>query len=316
MKFDNRSNSIEATDRWLFKETKGRSALDKIILQSVKLIYIGLRIMIRIIIGEAGRDKLWTDKKITFRGFLYKFIEFLRLDNYLLIVFNSPKHNFKFGSRITRKVNNFLIQDVFNGMNFHEEEIIERFTPKEGDIVIDVGPAFGLYTILASRSIGSRGQVFAIEPQPEIFKMLNCNIKLNKLLNVTTLNYAAYSKEIKLKLYNSYSIIQERAGKNNSDFIEVNGNTLDYLMFQNKIKEVNWIKIDVEGAELEVLKGAHNILSKSKDIALLIEIHNLSEGNNLYDDIMNLLKSYNFKQEFEKVYENGERHIIVRKQQL
>ena len=146
--------------------------------------------------------------------------------------------------------------------------------------------------------------------------MLNCNIKLNKLLNVTTLNYAAYSKEIKLKLYNSYSIIQERAGKNNSDFIEVNGNTLDYLMFQNKIKEVNWIKIDVEGAELEVLKGAHNILSKSKDIALLIEIHNLSEGNNLYDDIMNLLKSYNFKQEFEKVYENGERHIIVRKQQL
>ena len=147
MKFDNRSNSIEATDRWLFKETKGRSALDKIILQSVKLIYIGLRIMIRIIIGEAGRDKLWTDKKITFRGFLYKFIEFLRLDNYLLIVFNSPKHNFKFGSRITRKVNNFLIQDVFNGMNFHEEEIIERFTPKEGDIVIDVDLIWTLYHI-------------------------------------------------------------------------------------------------------------------------------------------------------------------------
>ena len=40
-------------------------------------------------------------------------------------------------------------------------------------------------------------------------------------------------------------------------------------------QDINWIKIDVEGAEFEVLKGATNVLSKSKDIALLIEIHNL-----------------------------------------
>ena len=64
------------------------------------------------------------------------------------------------------------------------------------------------------------------------------------------------------------------------------------------------------GSELEVLKGAHNILSKSKDIALLIEIHNISEGNNFYEDIMNLLKIYNFKKEFEKIHVTGERHII------
>jgi FkbM family methyltransferase len=51
--------------------------------------------------------------------------------------------------------------------------------------------------------------------------------------------------------------------------------TWDYLLQSNQIGEeqVNWIKIDVEGAEFEVLKGATNILSKSKDIALLIEVH-------------------------------------------
>ena len=49
-----------------------------------------------------------------------------------------------------------------------------------------------------------------------------------------------------------------------------------------KHEQVNWIKIDVEGAEYEVLKGATNILSKSKDIALLIEIHNLTTYNTLY----------------------------------
>ena len=96
-------------------------------------------------------------------------------------------------------------------------------------------------------------------------------------------------------------------------FIEVNADTLDNILSYAGIKvdNVNWIKIDVEGAELEVLKGAHNILSKSKDIAILIEVHNIAEGRSLYENIMDLLKTYNFKIEFEKIYEGGERHIIV-----
>jgi hypothetical protein len=69
----------------------------------------------------------------------------------------------------------------------------------------------------------------------------------------------------------------------------------------------------VEGAEYEVLKGATNMLSKSKDISLLIEIHNLSQGANLYKPILKLLDSYHFRIDFEKAYDSGERHIIARK---
>jgi ferredoxin-fold anticodon binding domain-containing protein len=58
------------------------------------------------------------------------------------------------------------------------------------------------------------------------------------------------------------------------------------------------------------------ILSKSKDLTLLIEIHNIDEEKNLYREIIDLLTNYNFKIEFEKIYEHGERHIIVRKQQV
>jgi FkbM family methyltransferase len=314
--FDNMNNPSIGTGRWLLEKTKGDGPFDRFILNLIKLSYVFLRILFRIMLGKVRRDKLWNDRKITFHSFLYKAIEFLRLENHLLLVFDVPKHNFKFNTRITRKVNNLLIHDVVKGMSFHEEELIKQFTPKTGDVVIDVGAAFGLYTILASKKVGITGKVFAIDPQPDTFKMLNKNIKLNKLKNVTSLNCAIHSTETRLKLYSNYSIIGERAGKNNSDFIVVNCNTLDKLVFQSgEIKEVNWIKIDVEGAELEVLKSAHNILQNSKDIAILIEIHNISNGENHYDQIIELLAKYNFKVEFEKIYDNGERNIIVRKQQ-
>ena len=149
------------------------------------------------------------------------------------------------------------------------------------------------------------------------------------MTNVIALNYAAYSKEDKIKLYllskgeessytKFYTVMTERAG-NEKKYVEVKANTLDYLLQSTGIKheDVNWIKIDVEGAEFDVLKGATNILSKSKDISLLIEIHNLSTYNTtLYEPIKEFLNSYNFKIEFENVVYTGERHIIARKQQL
>ena len=75
-------------------------------------------------------------------------------------------------------------------------------------------------------------------------------------------------------------------------------NSLDNILIKEcGTKNVNWIKIDFEGAELEVLKGAHNILSNSKRIKLQIEIHGV---NKLYEPIVRLLNSYGFKILFEK----------------
>ena len=90
-------------------------------------------------------------------------------------------------------------------------------------------------------------------------------------------------------------------------FVNVDANTLDNIIHSEGIKaeDVKWIKIDVEGAEYEVLKGAKSILSKSSNISLLIEIHNLSIDNTtLYEPIKELLNSYNFKIESEKVASN------------
>lgn len=294
---------------WLLRELRGANLYDSCVLFSLKAIYLGLRVVLRLFLGKEGRNKFCLKRRINFDDFLYGAVEFFRLDNSILVVFTSPKYGYKFYSRITRNVNNFLIHDVYRSMVDHEEDIVEQFRPKTGDIVIDVGAAFGFYTIMAAKKVGQQGRVVAIEAQPDSFEMLNKNIKLNRLANIATLNYAVYSKRTTLKLYGSYSIIQERAGQSLQSYIEVSADTLDNLLRQMGIDEVNWIKVDVEGAELEVLKGAVGILSRSRDIALFVEVH----SQDLVRPILELCESYGFRVEFEKTYENGSSHLLLKK---
>ena len=294
---------------WLLKETKGVKTLDKCVLYSLKVIYLGLRILLRIVLGKKRRDRIFIEQGFDFNTFLYKVFKTLRIGNSMLLKISVPKYDYKFYCRINRE------DLVF--MTNHEDDIIEHFTPKQGDIVVDIGAHMGRYTIISSKRVGTNGKVVAIEAHPGNFEMLNRNIKLNQLTNVIPLNYAVYSKETKIKLYlpeedSGYTIyntiMSNRAGTEDK-FVEVNANTLDYLLQLKGITDVNWVKIDVEGAEFEVLKGAHNVLSNSKDISLLIEVH----GKDTYEPIIESLRSYNFKIDFEKTYENGEKHIIALK---
>jgi FkbM family methyltransferase len=296
---------------WLLKETKGVKTLDKCVLYSLKVIYLGLRILLRIVLGKKRRDRIFIEQGFDFNTFLYKVFKTLRIGNSMLLKISVPKYDYKFYCRINRE------DLVF--MTNHEDDIIEHFTPKQGDIVVDIGAHMGRYTIISSKRVGTNGKVVAIEAHPGNFEMLNRNIKLNQLTNVIPLNYAVYSKETKIKLYvpgeesgyTVYNTIMSNRTGNEDKFVEVNANTLDYLLQLNQIREeeVNWIKIDVEGAEFEVLKGATNVLSKSKDIALLIEIH----GPDNYIPVVEFLNLYNFKIEFEKNHESGDKHIILRK---
>jgi FkbM family methyltransferase len=297
---------------WLLKESEGVTALDKLVLFFVKFIYLSLRVVLRIVLGKKKGDRLYIKRGLDFGDFWNKFFKYLRRNNRKLLKFKMSKYGFEFYCR-----NN---KDDFKVMTIHEDDIIERFLPKDGDIVVDIGAHIGLYTIISSKRVGFNGKVIAIEAHPENFEILNRNIQLNHLTNVIALNYAAYSEEERLKLYlpsgesgfTKYNTIMPKFAKRDEKFVEVTANTLDNLLQSNGIRAVNWIKIDVEGAEFEVLKGAHNVLSESKDIALLIELH--GSPYEYRPKIEEFIKLYNLKIEFERSYqENGSMHIIVKK---
>ena len=124
-------------------ELRGAKLFDKCVLSCIKGAYFAIRAIFRLFLGREKRDKFCLKYNFNFEDFLYGATEFLRLDKSLLVVFSSPKHDYKFYSRITRKVNNFLIHDVYTSMVDHEEDIVQQFSPKKGDTVIDVGAAFG-----------------------------------------------------------------------------------------------------------------------------------------------------------------------------
>ena len=321
---------IKTLTHWLSEEPVANTipsfyTLDKIMNFFIKIFYVIIRILTRVILGKKRREnlqfyrKLSSTVKVNFSFYLfmyfYKLINILRLGNPSLIKIYVPKHNFKVYCPAT--------VDDFINMTTREEEIIEHFNPKKNDIVIDVGAHLGRYSLISAKRVDKDGKVISIEANPLVLEKLKKNLELNQLTNTTSLNLAVFSEKTKIKLFfpteglknTIYNTVISDRSINSERFIEVNTDTLDNILHENDIKyeDVNWIKIDVEGAELEVLKGASNVLSKSKDISLLIEIHNLSDGKNLYNPIMDLLNNYNFKIEFEKIHSTSERHLIVRK---
>jgi FkbM family methyltransferase len=260
--------------------------------------------------GKKRRDKYFVEHGLDFPTFTYRLLRKFGLDRTMLLLIDMPKLGYKFFCRINR--------DDFLFMTNHENEVMEHFKPNSGEIVVDVGAHIGLYSLIAAKKVGASGKVIAIEPDPENFRILRKNIVLNQSMNIDALECAAYSAKERLKLFlpeleqgrTIFNTVMQERGKTSVNFLEVEANTLDNILESKNIKEVNWIKIDVEGAELEVLKGASKTLSSNKNTTFVIEIH----GSEIYGEVLGFLDRYNIEVLFEKSNDKGDwRHLIAKK---
>ena len=136
------------------------------------------------------------------------------------------------------------------------KQIISKF--RVGDAV-DVGAGFGLYTLILSKCLGDRGSVLSIEPDGSYYSFLAENIALNKCRNVTPLNVAAWSKTSKLSIRRHVfgGPIEDSMGEPTEGLIVAK--PLDEIFTECSI-EPRLVKIDVEGAEYEVLRGMESTL--------------------------------------------------------
>lgn len=156
-------------------------------------------------------------------------------------------------------------------------EIVRRHI-NTGDVCLVVGANIGWYTTLFSKLVGNEGAVHAFEPVPETFDLLKENVALTaKEANVFINNFALGDEEKNLDIHvfenmpMGHSSLAAKPGQNSATvFVKVK--TLDSYLLQRKIERVNFVKVDIEGAEMLFLRGAEKLFEQATPPVIFMEM--------------------------------------------
>jgi FkbM family methyltransferase len=162
-------------------------------------------------------------------------------------------------------------------------------------VVVDVGAHVGIFTLKSARRARL---VIAVEPYLPNFKLLLANIKINRLENVIPVNVALGSYNGEAELYvatksgwhtisNSRKSYLEGANSPiSNDKLKVKLRTLDSIIKEIGVKKAGFIKIDAEGSELDILKGANNTLLDNAKMKVAIASYHLPEETKKIKDFL------------------------------
>jgi FkbM family methyltransferase len=163
----------------------------------------------------------------------------------------------------------------------HEEYETELFKKmaQDGMVVVDIGANIGYYTLIAAKLVGNQGIVYAFEPEPSSYKLLCKNIQANGYTNITAVQKAVSKTNGKTKFYvdaamtnfSSFGKDNVLTRSKNLDCLEVETITLDDFFGRTVGDDrIDFMKIDVEGAEELVVDGAERVL-KNNSLKILME---------------------------------------------
>lgn len=164
---------------------------------------------------------------------------------------------------------------MYNYIVDWEEFLFTHYYLRENSIVFDIGANMGFYTIWMSRSIGIQGQIHSFEPDTKNFNRLSQNISINQFNGQFIPNNDAVSKKNgKMKMTIGFDgenhLVDSNFGGSSSI---INVVCLDDYCNQRNISRIDFIKIDVEGFELDVLKGGINLLTQKNVDVIQLELN-------------------------------------------
>jgi FkbM family methyltransferase len=145
-----------------------------------------------------------------------------------------------------------------------------------GETFVDAGANCGLFTVAAARITGPGGRVLSFEPGPTVLPMLERNIRQNDLANVAVHRCGLGAEAGKVRLYQpphgASSATLGCAPGSDTPYVEIEIDTLDAVLARGGIEKVDTIKMDVEGAEELILRGASGLFSRHRP-KVLFEIN-------------------------------------------
>jgi FkbM family methyltransferase len=146
---------------------------------------------------------------------------------------------------------------------------------KPGDVVVDLGAYVGYYTLIAGKLVGDKGKVYAFEPGPDAFALLQKNVRVNHLTNVVLEHKAVSDKPGSIKLFVSEkhsadNKIYKSADDPTRPTVDIEAVSLDDY-FRSRDHRVDFVKMDVQGAEGLILDGMHQVLSWNPHLRMVVE---------------------------------------------
>jgi FkbM family methyltransferase len=201
--------------------------------------------------------------KLIIKNLAYAFLDLITLKRGVVREINGME--IRFPAKWSRYYENNYESDNYT---FLQQQV------KPGMHIIDIGAHLGLFSVCSSQLTGSKGKIVCFEPTPGTFSILKNTLRLNHCHNVTAVQAAVSDKEGKTMFYvsetagcNSNSLIKHHLGKEQSGY-DVDLVTIDSTVSTHSIAPAI-IKIDAEGAELDVLKGGLKTFKEYKPVLIL-----------------------------------------------
>jgi len=184
-------------------------------------------------------------------------------------------------------------EKIFYSLTVLLDGYLGRYTIKKGDVIVDCGATNGDFAIYAAMAAGDKGVVYAFEPDRVNYERLLRNIDLNGVKNIRAVNKGIWSRSgaLKMDLGRGFvSLSESRAGDD--------GQAVDVVSLDEALadKRVDFIKMDIEGAEIEAVKGARKILS-GNDVNMAIASYHVVSGMMSSVQLERLLKEYGYAAE-------------------
>jgi FkbM family methyltransferase len=172
-----------------------------------------------------------------------------------------------------------------------EARILEDIC-RDGDIVVEVGANIGSHTVSLAKKVGLSGKVFAFEPQRVVFQTLCGNLAINSISNTFAYQYGVGDENTTAKIEaidyseigNFGGVSLKKESSQNKEMESIQVVRLDDFLHPNSIR---LLKIDVEGMEINVLRGASNLIKKHKPI-IYIENDRLEKSKELIEYLWSL----------------------------
>lgn len=153
------------------------------------------------------------------------------------------------------------------------ESTIDGILPPRGGVAVDAGAFIGRHVLTYASAVGPQGRVVAIEALPINFKLLDDNVRLNELAQVACVPCALGRDERDVWLCYDRETSTASTLCELPQRVQVAQKPLDRVLEDIGIAQIDLLKVDVEGAELDVLEGGSKTLDASPNAKLVIEIH-------------------------------------------